>query len=263
MGLATESRTDKIRTERSSGVMPHFARVGEDVGASDGEAEGMALGDALGDEVGLGDTVGLAVGTFVGLTETLGEELGAEEGELEILGAADGTLVSTGGFVGCTGAVLPPPKTGERPSPNGGRVMPTLVGSAVPIPVSTIVGTSELVSLGCIEIDGNVEGAMETDGIGETDGRDEGMELIVGLGLMVGSAGILPEDGAILVLRHVPVAAIFQAWPPFRLLLVQSYRDRPQVGLSTFRHFRPSTQQTGHPHSHRTSTWQQRRHDWP
>jgi hypothetical protein len=178
--------------------MPHFARVGEDVGASDGEVEGMALGDALGDEVGWGDTVGLAVGTFVGLTETLGEELGAEEGELEIVGAADGTLVSTGGFVGSTGAVLPPPKTGERPSSNGGRVMSTLVGSAVSMPVSTIVGTSELVSLGCIEIEGNVEGAMETDGIGETDGRDEGMELIVGLGLMVGNAGISPEDGAIL-----------------------------------------------------------------
>jgi hypothetical protein len=178
--------------------MPHFARVGEDVGANDGEAEGMALGDALGDEVGWGVTVGLAVGTFVGLTETLGEELGAEEGELEILGAADGTLVCTGGFVGSTGAVLPPPKTGERPSSNGGRVMSTLVGSAVSMPVSTIVGVSELVSLGCIEIDGNVEGAMETDGIGETDGRDDGMELIVGLGLMVGSAGISPEDGAIL-----------------------------------------------------------------
>jgi hypothetical protein len=100
--------------------MPHFSRVGEDVGANDGEAKGMALGDALGDEVGWGDTVGRAVGTFVGLTETLGEELGAEEGELEILGAVDGTLVSTGGFVGSTGAVLPLPKTGERPSSNGG-----------------------------------------------------------------------------------------------------------------------------------------------
>jgi hypothetical protein len=39
---------------------------------------------------------------------------------------------------------------------------------------------------------------MEMDGIGETDGRDDGMELIVGLGLMVGRAGISPEDGAIL-----------------------------------------------------------------
>ena len=120
MGLATESRTDKIRTERSSGVMPHLPRVGEDVGMRDGAEEGMALGNSVGDEVGSGDTVGLAVGTLVGRTDTLGEELGADEGELEMLGAKDGKLVSTGELVGSiTGAKLPPAV--GKPMSNGGE----------------------------------------------------------------------------------------------------------------------------------------------